>query len=46
MYEVFIGQKIDGKDLEKEGKINGKNPGKYMHKLNKQQRERWRHLRN
>jgi len=26
--------------LKKEGKIGGKNPGKYMYKLTKQQRER------
>jgi len=32
------------KTLKKEGKIGEKNPGKYMHKLKKQQRERWRHV--
>jgi len=34
------------KTLKKEGKIGGKNRGKYIHKLNKQQRERLRHLGN
>jgi len=28
------------KTLRREGKVGGKNPRKYMHKLNKQQRER------
>jgi len=32
--------------LNKEEKIGGKNPEKYIHKLNKQQRERWRHVAN
>jgi len=32
--------------LEKEEKIGRKNPEKYIHKLNKQQRERWRYLAN
>jgi len=32
--------------LEKSGKIGGKNREKYIHKLNKQQSERWRHLTN
>jgi len=34
------------KTLKKEGKIGGKNPGKYIDKLNKEQRERWCHLGN
>jgi len=32
--------------LEKGGKIGGKNPEKYIHKLNKQQTEQWRHVGN
>jgi len=32
--------------LKKEEKIGGKNSEKYIHKLNKQQREWWRHLAN
>jgi len=45
--EVFIGRKIDGEGLEKERKNRWKkNFGKYMHKLNKQQRERLHHIGN
>jgi len=40
--KVFTGRKID-EDLEKGRKNRWKKRGKYMHKLNKQQRERWHH---
>jgi len=39
-------EKMDRDDIEEGQKIRWENPQKFMHKLNKQQTERWRHLAN
>jgi len=47
MYLKYLqAEKLMDKTLKKEGKIGRKYPGKYMHKLNKLQRERLRQLGN